>query len=313
MRVLITGASGQLGSDVLRRLVGQYEVVPTARHSRPALFDVPILPVDLADLQATLDLVRTVRPQVIVHAAAYTSVDRAEREPETASIVNRSASAVLAEEAARSDAVMVYVSTDYVFDGSGETPWRETDPVGPLNVYGVSKLAGEDEVRRSGARHVILRTSWLYAPGGANFVTRLLPRFDQSQEIPIVTDQIGAPTPASLVGQAIKRIIDRGRDRGWSSSDDGVFHVSASGQTSWYGFAHAIRGLYERLTGRRVSSKIVPITSASLAGLALRPANCRLDCSKFAERFGMPLANWQEGLSLTFPRMLATPGSHERR
>lgn len=224
-RILVFGRSGQVGGEVLRLLEGRAAV------TAPSEADV-----DLADERALRAAVRGARPEVLVNAAAYTAVDRAESEPEVAFAVNGQAPGVLAEEATRLGALLVHYSTDYVFDGAKGTPYLEADQPAPLGVYGRSKLEGERRVAAAGGRHVILRTSWVYGPRGQNFLLTMLRLFAERDEVRVVDDQIGAPTTSRFVAEATVRVIAASppAERG------GVFHVTAGGRTSWHGFAQRI-------------------------------------------------------------------------
>ena len=236
MRILLSGRNGQVGRELERSLAPLGEVIATDRAM-----------LDLADAEAIRRMVRETKPGVVVNAAAYTAVDRAESEPEAAMRINGTAPGVFAEEAGRLGALLVHYSTDYVFDGTKATPYVEEDPTHPLNVYGRSKLEGERAIHASGCRHVVLRTSWIYSARGSNFLRAILRRAREQSELRVVNDQIGAPTSAAAIARATALILGR-------TGPEGVFHASASGQTSWHGFAEAIvksAGLPTRVVGIR--------------------------------------------------------------
>lgn len=286
MKILLTGARGQLGWELRRTLACQAEVV--ALDSRA---------LDLADADAIRRVVRALAPRVIVNPAAYTAVDKAEGEAELARAVNATAPGVLAEEAARLGALLLHYSTDYVFDGSGERPWREDDTTGPLNVYGATKLAGERAIQASGCRHLIFRTSWVYGARGANFLLTMRRLMRDRPELKIVADQIGAPTWCRDLAEASAAVLAqlaspaRGSDR---PEPWGVYHMSNAGETSWHGFAEAILALDPPETPPR----LLPIPTSDYPTPAKRPLNSRLDNDKLARVFGIRLPDWRDELKL---------------
>jgi len=229
MKLLLLGGNGQVGRELRRALPGLGEVVVATRAGAEgalaADFDVP---------DSVGELVRRIAPDVVVNAAAYTAVDRAESEPDAAFRVNALAPAAIAQACAATGALLLHYSTDYVFDGSASRPYREDDATAPLGVYGASKLAGEEAVRASGARHAILRTAWVYAAHGKNFLHTMLRLAHERDELRVVGDQIGAPTPAGWIADASARIIAQGLPA------SGTWHLVAAGETSWHGFAEAI-------------------------------------------------------------------------
>lgn len=298
MKILVLGATGQVGFELLRALPQLGEVIPAA------------LGGELADGSHCIDVdfTRTVSlaaamdeadADVIVNAAAYTAVDRAEDEPDLAARVNHVAVAEIGAWAARRNARVVHYSTDYVFDGAATTPYRENDATAPLGVYGRTKLAGEDALRASGARHLILRTAWVYAGRGHNFVRTMLRLAAERDALRVVDDQIGAPTPASLLASmtatALREWLDRGvsRDEGM----DGVYHLVSRGRCTWFEFANAIftgakaRGLITR------EPQVEPIATAEFPTGARRPAFSVLDCERFEAAFGLQLPPWEAGLA----------------
>lgn len=231
-------------------------------------------------------LVRRVRPDVIVNAAAYTAVDKAESDRERCFAVNATAPAAMAAEAAALGAKLVHYSTDYVFDGSKRTPYVEEDPTGPRNVYGASKLAGERAIAEAGGEFLILRTSWVYSNHGANFLKTMLRLRAERPELRIVADQHGAPTSADAIAQATVRLLTG--NEAWMS---GLFHMTAAGVTTWHGFAKAI---FARAGGPTLS--LVPIATTDYPTPAARPANSVLSNDKFAGTFGFRLPDWEQQL-----------------
>ncbi|GAA0724067.1 dTDP-4-dehydrorhamnose reductase [Dokdonella soli] len=297
MKILLLGANGQVGFELLRALAPLGEVVAATRDG--ALDDgSACLRADLGDavsLAVALDKANT---NVVVNAAAYTAVDRAEDEPELADRINHIAVGEIGAWAARHDALVVHYSTDYVFDGSAKRPYREDDATSPLGVYGRSKLAGEEALRASGAAHLIFRTAWVYAARGHNFLRTMLRLAGERDELRIVADQIGAPTPARWIADTTAAALARWRDANADSRRvlDGTWHLVAGGHCSWYDFAGAIfhealsRGLLSRVP------RVVPITTADYPTRARRPAYSVLDCARLENTFGLQLANWLEGL-----------------
>jgi dTDP-4-dehydrorhamnose reductase len=279
VKVLLTGRSGQLGWELSRALAPLGEI---------AAFDRGGL--DLTVPDQIVRAVRSVRPDVIVNAAAYTAVDRAETEPESAHAINAAAAGVLAEETKRAGALLVHYSTDYVFDGVKDTPYVEEDSPNPLNVYGASKLAGERAIRAVDAPHLILRTSWVYAARGANFFLTIRRLLREKSSLRIVSDQIGAPTSAAALADATAEILRR-HDRLALGRMSGIYHVTAGGSTSWHGFATQIARL-ERATLQRTPA-IAPIPSSEYPTPALRPRNSRLSNEKLLARFGVKLPSWE--------------------
>jgi len=279
VKVLLTGKNGQLGWELSRALAPLGEI---------AAFDRGGL--DLAVPDQIVSAVRSVRPDVIVNAAAYTAVDRAETEPESAHAINAAAAGVLAEETKRAGALLVHYSTDYVFDGVKDAPYVEEDSPNPLNVYGTSKLAGERAIRAVDAPHLILRTSWVYAARGANFFLTIRRLLREKSSLRIVSDQIGAPTSAAALADATAQILRR-HDRLALGTMSGIYHITAGGSTSWHGFATQIARL-ERETLQSTPA-IAPIPSSEYPTPALRPRNSRLSNEKLLARFGVKLPSWE--------------------
>lgn len=285
-RILLTGIKGQVGWELRRSLSTLGQVVGVDSRS-----------MDMTDPDAMQRVLETVQPRIIVNPAAYTAVDKAEQEPQRAYQVNARAPGILAEAAAKSGALLLHYSTDYVFDGSGTQPWREEAVTGPLNVYGASKLAGEEAIIASGCRHLILRTSWVYGARGANFLLTMRRLMRERPELRIVDDQVGAPTWCRHLAEATAQILaqllspSRGSDR---PEPWGVYHMSNGGETSWHGFARAIL----ELEGLDAPPRLLPIPSEAYPTPAQRPRNSRLDNDKLARVFGLRLPHWHDALKL---------------
>jgi len=291
MRILLTGAGGQVGYELARTLVPLGEV-----HG----FDRAAL--DLADRDALVRACRALKPALIVNAAAYTAVDKAESEPEMAQSINAAAPGVLAEEAKRLGALLVHYSTDYVFDGTKCTPYEEGDPTGPLNEYGRSKLAGERAIAEIGCKHLVLRTSWVYGPRGRNFLLTMLSLAAAREELRIVADQHGAPTSSLFLAEATVRAI---RSIPRAGVESGIYNLSAGGETTWAGFAAAIFARAARRPGFR-APRVIPIASSEYPTPARRPAYSVLSHRRFREAFGFAPESWEAQLDRCFAR-LATP------
>lgn len=290
MRILLTGAGGQVGHELARALapLGQVDA-----RDRAGL--------DLADAGALVRACRSFRPALIVNAAAYTAVDRAESDAEAARLINARAPGILAGEAKRLGAVLVHYSTDYVFDGEAREPYVEDDPVRPASAYGRSKLAGERAVAESGAAAIVLRTSWVYGRRGRNFLLTIERLADEGRELRVVDDQIGVPNWSRELARATARIVGGGLAA--LAARRGLYHLSGRGRTTWYGFAKAI-------LADRAAVRIAPITTAEYPTPALRPAMSVLDPSRFERTFGFSLPEWSASLRecLTAP---AAPGGDD--
>ncbi|MCP3726182.1 dTDP-4-dehydrorhamnose reductase [Paraburkholderia sp. CNPSo 3272] len=295
MRILLTGRNGQVGWELRRALAPLGEVVAFDRSEA-----------DLAQPEMLGKLVASVRPHVIVNAAAYTAVDNAETDTALAYRVNAEAVGVLAEAAREQNALMIHYSTDYVFDGSSSTPYVETDPVAPLNVYGASKLAGERAIENAAGDWLTLRTTWVYGPRGRNFLRTMLRVAGERDSLRVVADQTGAPTSARMIADLTAHVVSRAqRERNVGEFESGLFHMTAAGQTTWHGFASAI------IEGARASGKmaikatsIEPISSAEYPTPARRPLCSMLDNDKFDRRFGLGRLDWREGLALALDELL---------
>ncbi len=289
MKFLLFGGNGQLGTELRRSLASLGEVVVATRDGtlangllcETADFNAP---------EALAPLIERVTPNVVVNAAAYTVVDAAEDDAPAAFRANSEALHVIAEACSRRDALLVHYSTDYVFDGRGTRPYREDDQVSPLGVYGASKLAGEIAIRDSGVRHLIFRTAWVYATHGRNFLRTMLRLAAERDELRVVADQIGSPTPAALIADVTAQVLAQ------QPKQSGLWHLTARGQTSWHGFAEAImtQAFDRRLLPREVH--IAPIRTADYPTLAARPAYSVLDCGRLESEFGITLPYWHDAL-----------------
>lgn len=287
MRILLTGSRGQVGHALKPLLERHGTVVSPAS----AEFDLSKPPMLAGQLDA-------LSPDVIVNPAAYTAVDRAEDERELAFLVNAAAPEAIAKWAARNRVPLVHFSTDYVFNGSGNRPWREDGPTEPLSTYGASKLAGDVAIQAAGGAHLIVRTSWVYAAKGTNFLRTIARLAGERKELRIVADQIGAPTTARAIADAVACIVlpDLTTLHEQFVRKGGVVNLVCAGETSWHGFASAIvGGLKSRGMALAVES-IIPIATADFPTKATRPGNSRLDLSRLKQRFGVTMPTWQDAL-----------------
>jgi len=291
MKILLFGNNGQVGWELQRSLAPLGELV-VAERGGEALCG------DLTDLEGLARTVREVAPAIIVNAAAYTAVDRAESEPQLCRTVNSLAPGVLAAEADRLGAWVVHYSTDYVFDGSGERPWTESDAIAPLGVYGQTKAEGETRVASACARHLILRTSWVYADRGANFLRTMLRLLQERESLSVVDDQYGAPTGAELVADVTAHVL-RGAVLG--SGLPGLYHLVPGGQTTWFGYAQYILECAKAL-GIPVKGTLEAVASSAYPTAARRPHNSRLDNKKLESAFGLQLPPWQQGVKRVLAR-----------
>ena len=289
MKILLLGKNGQVGWELNRALAPLGDIValgrPEADFSRP---------------ENLREIVRETRPDVIVNAAAYTAVDRAEEEKQLSELINATAPAVLAEEAKRMNALLVQYSTDYVFDGTKCSPYLETDAPNPINQYGRTKLAGEQAVRSSGCDHLILRTSWVYASRGQNFLLAILRLAEQKNELRIVADQLGSPTSARLIAETTSLcIFQSSLDRQAGVFSSGLYHLSASGYTSWHGFAEEIVD-YARgeIGGELAVTRINAIATEEYPVLAERPGDSRLSSHALEQKFNLVMPGWKGPLRM---------------
>jgi dTDP-4-dehydrorhamnose reductase len=290
MKILLFGPHGQVGWQLQRSLAPLGEVIARDRQDGG----------DLADLDALAAAVRAVRPAVIVNAAAYTAVDKAESEPQIARRINAEAPAVLAREAAACGALLAHYSTDYVFDGSGDTPWLEDAPTGALSVYGRTKLEGEQAIVHSGCAHLILRTSWVYAARGGNFAKTMLRLAQERDRLTVIDDQFGAPTGAELLADVTAHVIVQTLRE---PAKAGLYHCVAAGVTSWHGYARFVLEQAQALgvTLKAGPGAVDPVPTSAFPTPAKRPHNSRLDTRKLQTTFGLHLPPWQDGVR----RMLA--------
>lgn len=288
MKILLLGKNGQVGWELQRSLAPLGELIALDRHSVGGLCG------DLSDLDTLRATIRQLKPDVIVNAAAYTAVDKAESETELASRVNGQASQVMAEEAAILGAWLIHYSTDYVFSGQGSAPWQESDAVAPVNHYGATKLAGEQAITASGCKHLIFRTSWVYGARGNNFAKTMLSLAKARQTLSVIADQIGAPTGADLIADvtalAIQQVLQR-------PELSGLYHLAASGEVSWHGYAsHVIS--FARDNGEQLAvTAINPIETIAYPTPARRPLNSRLNTQKLRDNFSLHLPEWQSGVT----------------
>ncbi|MES2188877.1 MAG: dTDP-4-dehydrorhamnose reductase [Pseudomonadota bacterium] len=291
MKILLLGSAGQVGWELQRSLAPLGQLVALDRGSTDFCGD-------LSNAQGLANTVDRIRPDVIVNAAAYTAVDKAESDRQTAQDVNAVAPGVLAEAATRVDAWLVHYSTDYVFDGSGSRPWEEADPTGPLSVYGRTKLEGEQRIAAACARHIILRTSWVYSARGGNFAKTMLRLAGERDRLTVVNDQFGAPTGADLLADVTAHIARSALSENTADAA-GTYHLAAAGETSWHGYAQFVLGEACK-AGRplKASPDTVDAVSASaFPAPAVRPANSRLNTAKLRARFGLELPAWQSGVA----------------
>jgi len=297
-QILIVGAAGQVGVELQRSFSGFGSVVTADLES-----------VDLADADQTRALVRRVKPDVILNAAAYTAVDRAESQPDLAAAINATAPRVLAEEALRLNALLVHYSTDYVFDGQKQQPWVESDEPNPLNVYGATKLAGEQAIQQVGGRFLIFRTSWVYGPHGNNFLLTMLRLARERSHLSIVDDQFGSPTTSIELAHATRTITEGVLSGQFGAPTDwaGLYHMTCADSTTWFGFAKAIfAGAEHRLHVK--PPELTPLATKDYPTPAKRPHNSVLSNQKLYDRFGVRLASWQTALEDVF-QALSSPGN----
>ena len=298
MKILLIGGTGQVGQELRRSLAPLGELTVTTRSG--VLGDGTSCETADLDQPASLaSLVGRIAPDWVVNAAAYTAVDKAESDEAVAFRANAESPGVLAQACARTGARLLHYSTDYVFDGTGSRPYREDDATSPLGAYGRSKRAGEQAIEASGAGHLIFRTAWVYASHGHNFLRTMLRVGGERDELRVVADQIGTPTPAALIADVTAQVIAQ------DPQLSGIWHLTAEGQTSWHGFAESIfagaveRGLLPR------APRVLPITTADYPTPAQRPAYSRLDTQRLREDFGIALPQWQQGLDRVLSELAA--------
>jgi len=296
MKILLLGKNGQVGWELQRSLMPLGEVI--ALGSAEASF---------TDLDGLAKTVRAVAPDVIVNAAAHTAVDKAESEPELARTINALAPAVLAEQAKLLNTLFIHYSTDYVFDGSGDTPWLESDATDPLSVYGASKREGEQLIQQSGCQHLIFRTSWVYGARGGNFAKTMLRLAQERDRMKVIDDQIGAPTGAELLSDVTAHALRAAR---LNPELSGLYHLVAAGETSWHGYARFVLDFAQRAgVALKVSpDAIEPVPTSAFPTPACRPHNSRLNTEKLQNTFDLHLPSWQIGVERMLTEVLERKG-----
>ncbi|NDE89955.1 MAG: dTDP-4-dehydrorhamnose reductase [Alphaproteobacteria bacterium] len=282
MTILLFGKNGQVGSELQRALAPLGKLVALDRQEA-----------DFTKPDQFAEIIRTIKPKTIVNAAAYTAVDKAENDKDTAFLINATAPEIIAKEAQRCSATLIHYSTDYVFDGAGTTPFKESDATHPLNIYGHSKKAGEDVIVASGCNHIILRTSWVYGATGKNFAKTMIELAQTRDTLNVVYDQIGAPTGAALLADCTAQLLKT------APHATGLFHLAATGETSWYDYARFVLDTAQNLgvALKLPPDAITPVSSKDYKTPAARPLNSRLNITKFQETFGITLPPWQEGVT----------------
>jgi len=291
MKILLLGKNGQVGWELQRSLAPLGELVALDRHSSDADGGCG----DLSQRDQLHETVLRLRPDVIVNAAAHTAVDKAESEPELARTINALAPGSLAQAAQAVGALLVHYSTDYVFDGSGNAPWTEGDATGPLSVYGQTKLEGEQQIAAACERHLIFRTSWVYAARGGNFAKTMLRLAKERERLSVIDDQHGAPTGAEVIADvtahAIRQVLRQPKDAG-------TYHLAAAGETTWHGYARFVLDTARELRSDLplVAHEVAPVPTSAFPTPARRPLNSRLDTSRLRQTFGVTLPPWQQGV-----------------
>jgi dTDP-4-dehydrorhamnose reductase len=298
MKILLLGKNGQVGWELQRSLAPLGELIALDRNSTP-------LCGDLSKPEALAQTVRAVRPDVIVNAAAHTAVDKAESEPDLTRTLNATAPAALAQAAAEVGAWLVHYSTDYVFNGEGQTPWQEGDATGPLGVYGQTKLEGEQAIAASGCQHLIFRTSWVYGARGGNFARTMLRLAQERERLTVIDDQRGAPTGADLIADVSAHAIRQALGAP-DASLSGIYHLVAAGETSWHGYAsHAIAQARQlKPDAPWKVTEIAPVPTSAFPTPARRPLNSRLNTQRLQQAFGLTLPAWQNGVDRLLAEML---------
>ena len=296
MKILLLGKNGQVGWELQRSLAPLGEVIALDSRSQEFCGDLS----KLKDLALT---VRRIAPDIIVNAAAHTAVDKAESEKALAHAINTQAPGVLAQEAKNLNALLIHYSTDYVFDGSGEQPWKESDTPGPLNVYGATKLEGEQLIQQSGCKHLIFRTSWVYGARGGNFAKTMLRLAQERDELSIINDQIGAPTGADLLADITAHTIHAVQLKPELS---GLYHLAAAGETSWHGYASFVVDFAQKngVSMWVTPEDVHPVPTSAFPTPAKRPLNSRLDTTKLRNTFGLHLPYWQTGVTRMLTEIL---------
>jgi len=288
MKILLLGKNGQVGWELQRSLAPLGELIALDRHSVDGLCG------DLSDLEALRATIRQIMPDIIVNAAAYTAVDKAESDVELAYRVNGEASRLLGEEAALLGALLVHYSTDYVFNGEGRRPWQETDAAAPVNRYGASKLAGEQAIIVSGCKHLIFRTSWVYGARGNNFAKTMMRLAKDRETLSVIADQVGAPTGADLIADVTALTIRQVLQRPGLS---GLYHLAAAGEVSWHGYASYVIDFAQANGEQLAVTTISAIDTNAYPTPARRPLNSRLNTQKLRDNFSLHLPDWQSGVT----------------
>ena len=288
-KILLLGKNGQVGWELQRSLAALGNLTALDRHSTHYCGD-------LADLKGITDTVRSLRPDIIVNAAAHTAVDRAESEPELARALNALAPGVLADESEKIGAWLVHYSTDYVFDGSGSQPWQESDSTAPLSTYGSSKLEGERRIQAANARHLVFRTSWVYAARGGNFAKTMLRLAKERDQLTVINDQFGAPTGAELLADVTALAL---RCALSAPSLAGIYHLAAAGETTWYGYAQTVLAHAQQagIALKAGPEAVIAVPTKAFPTPAQRPLNSRLNTQKLQTAFGLTLPDWQIGVT----------------
>lgn len=296
MKILLFGKGGQVGWELQRSLAPLGELIAVD-------FDSPSLCGDFTNLDGLAKTISTVKPDVIVNAAAHTAVDKAESELELARTINALAPGLLAQEAKKINAWLIHYSTDYVFDGNGDKAWVETDKTAPLNAYGTTKLEGEELIQQSGCRHIIFRTSWVYGARGGNFAKTMLKLAQERESLKVINDQIGAPTGADLLADITAHAIQKALQ---STEVSGLYHLVARGETSWHGYASYVLDFAQRagLTLKVSPEGIVPVPTSAFQTPAKRPHNSRMNTEKLQDTFGLYLPNWEKGVERMLTEIL---------
>lgn len=290
MKILLLGKNGQLGWELQRSIAPLGDVIALGRSDQ---YRQQIFCGDLTNLDGLRQTISFLRPDVIINAAAYTAVDKAESEPQLAQLINAQAPKVLAEEALKIGAWLVHYSTDYVFDGSGNKAWCESDTTGSLNKYGHTKLLGEQAIQNSGCKHLIFRTSWVYASRGNNFAKTMLRLANKLETLPVINDQVGAPTSADLLADCTAHALRQAMS---SPELAGLYHLAASGQTTWHDYANFVIEHAQAMGQELLVTEIKPTTTSEYPTAAQRPLNSRLDTDKFCNSFNLVLPEWQQGV-----------------
>jgi len=301
MKILLLGKNGQVGWELQRSLMPLGEVIALDRSQ-----------CDLSHPETIPSIVQNIKPDIIVNAAAYTAVDKAEEEEELATAINSISVGVLAEEARKLNALLVYFSTDYVFDGLKNTPYTEEDATNPLSAYGRSKLAGEKTIQASGCRYLIFRTSWVFASRGSNFIKTMLRLAAEREELKVVADQIGSPTSAELIADITALVIQQLIiNPQLIKEKSGIYHLAASGKTNWHGYAQHVLKVASNLGHvlKVLPEQVVPIATADFPMPAKRPMNSCLDTSKLHLAFGLTLPDWQHYVDRALTEILKETGA----